>query len=228
MKIVGVIPARGGSKGIPGKNKKVLMGKPLIAYTIEAALKSELNSILVSSDDTDILEIAESFGIHAIQRPSELADDYAFTLNVIHHALASLNMEFDAVMTLQPTSPLRTFNHINTAIQLFSDDNDADSLITVVQVPHKFSENSQMILDGKYIRPFNEENIVLRRQEKPTIWARNGAAIYITRRNRIKDFIFGGKIIPMEMNKLESVDIDDMEDWVLAEAMILYKKSIEI
>lgn len=225
MKILGFIPARGGSKGLPGKNKKMMLGKPLIAHTIETALLSNLTDIVVSSDDDDILEIAKKYNVKVIKRPDKLSGDLAPTLPVMTHAVQTVEGNYDAVMTLQVTSPLRTVKHINEAIELFSQDGEADSLVSVIKIPHKFTDASIMLLDGKYIKPIDSEKLVLRRQEKPTYWARNGAVIYITRINKVGEYIFGGKIIPYEMNKMESIDIDDIEDWQMAEAIMLYNKN---
>jgi N-acylneuraminate cytidylyltransferase len=225
MKILGFIPARGGSKGLPGKNKKIMLGKPLIAHTIETALLSNLTDVVVSSDDEDILEIAKKYNVKVIKRPDELSGDLVPTLPVMTHAVQSVGGNYDAVMTLQATSPLRTVKHIDEAIELFSQDDEADSLVSVIKIPHKFTDASIMLLDGKYIKPIESEKLVLRRQEKPTYWARNGAVIYITRINRVGEYIFGDKIIPYEMNKMESIDIDDFEDWQMAEAIMFYNQN---
>lgn len=224
MKILGFIPARGGSKGLPGKNKKIMLGKPLIAHTIEAALRSNLYDVVVSSDDEDILEIARQYNVNVVQRPAALSGDLAPTLPVMVHAVETVQGNFDAVMTLQVTSPLRTVKHINETIELFAQDLEADSLVSVIKIPHKYTDSSIMLLDGKYIKPIDSENLVLRRQEKPTYWARNGAVIYITRINKVGQYIFGGKILPYEMGKLESIDIDDLEDWQMAEAIMMYNQ----
>lgn len=224
MKILGFIPARGGSKGLPGKNKKIMLGKPLIAHTIEAALRSNLYDVVVSSDDEDILEIARQYNVNVVQRPAALSGDLAPTLPVMVHAVEAVQGNFDAVMTLQVTSPLRTVKHINETIELFAQDLEADSLVSVIKIPHKYTDSSIMLLDGKYIKPIDSENLVLRRQEKPTYWARNGAVIYITRINKVGQYIFGGKILPYEMGKLESIDIDDLEDWQMAEAIMMYNQ----
>lgn len=225
MKILGFIPARGGSKGLPGKNKKIMLGKPLIAHTIETALNSNLYDVVVSSDDDEILDIARQYNVKVIKRPDNLAGDKAPTLPVMIHAVNAVSGSFDAVMTLQVTSPLRTKKHINETISLFSQDGEADSLVSIIKIPHKFTDSSIMLKDGKYIKPVDLNNVVLRRQEKPTYWARNGAAIYITRIDKIGEYIFGGKIIPYEMSKLESIDIDDIDDWQMAEAIMLYNQN---
>lgn len=225
MKILGFIPARGGSKGLPGKNKKIILGKPLIAHTIEAALYSNLYDVVVSSDDDEILDIARKYDVKVVKRPDNLAGDLAPTLPVMVHAVNAVYGKFDAVMTLQATSPLRTTKHINDTIALFSQDDEADSLVSIIKIPHKFTDSSIMLKNGKYVQPADVNNLVLRRQEKPTYWARNGAAIYITRIDKIEEYIFGGKIIPYEMSKLESIDIDDIDDWQMAEAIMFYNQN---
>ena len=151
MKILGIIPARGGSKGIPKKNIKLLNGKPLIAYTIEAALASNLDRVIVSTDCKEIAGISKEYGAEVIIRSFNLAEDTTPTLPVLQHVVSKLEVEFDAVMTLQPTSPLRTSKHINEAIELFESDKEVDSLVSVVEVPHNYMPEKLMSFDGKYL-----------------------------------------------------------------------------
>lgn len=217
MKILGVIPARGGSKGIPKKNIKLLNGKPLIAYTIEAALTSHLDRVVVSTDCEEIAKVAKEYGAEVMMRPAHLAEDKTPTLPVLQDVVARLDEEFDAVMTLQPTSPLRTSKHINEAMELFESDKEADSLVSVVEVPHNYMPEKLMNFDGKYLIGNSEPK---RRQDVSTMYARNGAAIYITKTDKLSEYIFGGKILPYFMSKIESFDIDDMEDWEMAECQI--------
>jgi N-acylneuraminate cytidylyltransferase len=222
VKTLGIIPARGGSKGIPKKNIKPLNGKPLILYTIEAALKSNLTKVVVSTDDEEIESISLQAGVGVIRRPEELAMDNTPTLPVLQHVLQSLSEDYDAVMTLQPTSPLRTAKHINECIELLEMNSEADSLVSVVKVPHQFTPGSLMLKSNEWLSHYAVEDRATRRQDKPTLWARNGAAVYMTRTKFIADFILGNKIIGYEMNKIDSIDIDDMEDWEMAEALIMY------
>lgn len=217
MKILGVIPARGGSKGIINKNIKELGGKPLVAYSIEAALYSNLSDVVVSTDCLKICEISKMFGSQVIMRPSSLALDETPTLPVIQDVVQSLEEKYDAVMTLQPTSPLRTVENINESIQIFCDDEEADSLVSVVQIDHNFMPEKLMHMEGKYL---NGSNVVKRRQEMAKLYARNGAAIYITKTEKLNKYIFGGKILPYFMRKLNSFDIDDLEDWAIVEKLL--------
>ncbi|MEM5557225.1 acylneuraminate cytidylyltransferase family protein [Aliarcobacter cryaerophilus] len=217
MKILGVIPARGGSKGIPKKNIKLLNGKPLISYTIEAALASNLNRVIVSTDCEEIAGVSKHYGVEVMMRPSHLAEDKTPTLPVLQDVVAKLEEKYDAVMTLQPTSPLRTVEDINKSIEIFASDSKADSLVSVVEVPHNYMPEKLMDFDGKYISGNSQ---VKRRQEVSNMYARNGAAIYITKTEKLSEYIFGGKVLPYFMSKTNSFDIDDMEDWEIVERFI--------
>ena len=217
MRILGIIPARGGSKGIPKKNIKLLNGKPLIVYTIEAALVSNLDRVVVSTDCEEIAKVSKEYGAEVMMRPAHLAEDKTPTLPVLQDVVARLENEFDALMTLQPTSPLRTVKNINEAIELFESDKEAYSLVSVVEVPHNYLSEKLMSYDGKYLYGNSD---VKRRQEVSTMYARNGAAIYITKTEKLSEHIFGGKILPYFMSKVNSFDIDDMEDWEIIERMI--------
>ena len=225
MKVLGIVPARAGSKGIPGKNKKILCGKPLIQYPLEAALNSKLNDIIVSTDDDDIRQIVIDLGIKVIIRPKELSGDLIPTLPVLLHALNSLNKQFDAVMTLQPTSPLRTSRHINESLDLFEQFPLADSLVSIVRVPHNYLPMSLMVKKEQWLDHYEMGTKLMRRQDKPVLYARNGAAIYLTRTNRLNNFIIGGNILGYEMEYIESIDVDDIKDLKLAE-IILNSRSL--
>jgi CMP-N,N'-diacetyllegionaminic acid synthase len=217
MKILGVIPARSGSKRVTNKNIKKLNGKPLIAYTIEAALNSNLDQVTVSTDSEEIASISKDYGAEILMRSDSLSNDLAPTLPVIQDAVKKINVNFDAVMTLQPTSPLRTYLHINQAIKIFMNDINADSLVSVVKVPHSFIPEKLMKYDGKYLVDFNQPK---RSQDLNAIYARNGAAIYLTKIPKLKEYIFGGVVLPYFMEKEDSFDIDDEFDWKVIEAFI--------
>lgn len=224
MKTLGIIPARSGSKGIHKKNIKLLNGKPLIAYTLEAALSSIIDRVIVSTDCGDIVRIAKKYNVEVIKRPPELAKDSTPMLPVLQHTADNINEIFDAVVTLQPTSPLRTSKNINDAIKIFKNDRVADSLVSVTKVPHNYMPEKLMDIKGKYLVGDNEPK---RRQQVDNLYARNGAAIYITRSTKLKEFIFGGKILPYFMDKIVSLDIDDLEDWELASRLLIGKNSYD-
>jgi len=230
-KILGIITARGGSKGIPKKNIKELAGKPLIEYTFDAVKNSKkLNRYIVSTDDEEIIKFSKNKNIEVpFKRPAELAEDDTKSIDVLIHAVKHLELSEnyfpDYIMTLQPTSPLRTSEDIDKSIELILNDNDADSLVSVVEIPHNFNPHSAMIYDGKYLNHFIKSEQIMRRQEKPKFYARNGAAIYITSYDLLMKSmkIVGEKCLAYIMRKERSIDIDDQYDWEIAEFLI--KKS---
>jgi len=128
-------------------------------------------------------------------------------------------------LTLQPTSPLRSSHHIDSSIELFTCSEDADSLVSCIELPHIFNPESIMLLNGDgFLSPYIESRIApTRRQEKRAYFARNGAAIYITRTARLREYIFGGRLVPYIMGPDESVDIDSMHDLMCAERIIRYR-----
>lgn len=186
LKFLGIITARGGSKGIPKKNIKNLAGKPLIEYTFNAVKNSKLiNRCIISTDNNEIINFSKSRNMEVpFKRPMELATDTTKSIDVILHAVNYLNKKEnyipDYIITLQPTSPLRTGKDIDNAIELISNDKNADSLVSVIKVPHNFNPYSIMILNGSYLEHYIKEKRIMIRQDLPTFYARNGAAIYIT------------------------------------------------
>lgn len=225
MRLLAIIPARGGSKGVPRKNVRAVAGRPLIAYSIAAARQSRmLDRIVVSTEDAEIAAISRELGADVRLRPAALAQDDTPTRDVLHHVAAELESEnyySDAVVTLQPTSPLRTARHIDEAVALFTADQKADSLVSVVEVPHVFRPQSLMRpTEEGYLVPYLDGPVVTRRQDKAPVFARNGAAIYITRRSRLAEYVFGGRLIAYVMDAESSLDIDTVDDFVVAEALL--------
>jgi CMP-N,N'-diacetyllegionaminic acid synthase len=225
MRLLAIIPARGGSKGIPRKNIHPLAGRPLIAYSIEAAQQSRaVERTIVSTDDAEIAEVGRKLGAEVRMRPGALSQDDTPTRDVLEHVVAELVGEAyvpDAVLTLQPTSPLRTARHIDEAAALFAADRSADSLVSCIEVPHVFHPLSVMRRNPEgYLEPFLPAPQPHRRQDKQTVFARNGAAIYITRTARLADYVFGGRLIPYLMDAESSVDIDTLEDLRVAERLL--------
>ena len=219
-----VIPARGGSKGIPKKNIKLLAGKPLICYSIEVArLINKDSDICVSSDDEEIIKVVQDYGLNVpFIRPKNLADDIESTYSVLCHALnyyEKLGKTYDAVIKLQPTSPLRKVDHINEALDIF--DNEVDMVVSVKETNSNpyyvlFEEDKKGFLhkskDGKYTC----------RQDCPKVWEFNGS-IYIINTNSLKNcssFNEFNKIKKYEMEDFFSVDIDTPFDWIIAETVI--------
>jgi CMP-N-acetylneuraminic acid synthetase len=228
MRVLAVIPARGGSKGVPRKNIALLGGRPLIAYTIDAALAvgDLLIEVLVSTDDEEIAEVARVAGANVpFLRPAELAVDTARSVDVVRHAVdfveARDGTRLDWVLTLQPTAPFRSPADIEAAVALAGSDPDADSVISVVEVIDSHPVFVKKLVDG-YIEPFCVEEVEgVRRQEiEPPAYKRNGA-IYVTRRELLESGQLRGQrqrayVMPVE----RSINIDAPLDLIVAEAML--------
>lgn len=218
-KFLGLIPARGGSKGIPHKNIKDLCGKPLIAYTIEAGLKSKyIDYLLVSTDDKVIADIARNYGASVpFLRPAELAEDTSKTIDVVVHAiekLKNMGMTFDTLVLLQPTQPLRTSYDIDQAVETYIK-NHCEPLVSVSPVDdHPLLIRS--IKDDRLI-PLINASSTCRRQDMELYYRVNGC-IYINEVDCINENTsFNDNVVPYIMEKEHSVDIDDPCDLVIAQ-----------
>lgn len=228
MKILGVIPARGGSKGVPRKNIKQLGGKPLIAYTIEAALQSQLSKVIVSTDDEEIADVSKQYGAEIpFMRPAELATDTASSMYLTMHALKKIEEiegeQYDAVMLLQPTTPFRTNKDINTAIKIIKE-KKSDSVISVVNVGGTHPARMKYLKDGFLIDPpFCEAKENQNRQELEPMFIRNGA-IYLTKRDVLLEGTYKGEsCAALVMPDERSINIDTLFDFEYAEW--LYNKN---
>lgn len=225
--VLGLIPARGGSKGLAGKNLMPLAGRPLIAHTIAAALASRrLTRVVVTTDDPAIAEAARRAGAETpFMRPAELAADDTPALPVIRHALEWLDQSgwrAGAVAYLQPTSPLRRAEHIDAAVDLLFREK-ADSVVSVVEVPHNFNPVSVLRLTDGVLRPFLPQGAgPLRRQDKPRALARNGPAVLVASRATILEqgVLYGPRTLPLVMSPQDSVDVDDAFDLELCEWLL--------
>ena len=207
MRIIGFIPARRGSKGLINKNILPLNGKPLISYTIQAAKESKLDDIYVSSDIDLVEKICKDQNIKFARRPENLAQDNSTMHDTIIDFVNNSKIDFDALMILQPTSPLRDSNDINKSIKIFNK-HKSDSLVSVCKTPHNFSIEKQMVFTNGYLKGgLNLSN----KQKVKESYARNGA-IYITKKNKIYDYLVGGKILMYEMSYYKSIDIESQED----------------
>jgi CMP-N,N'-diacetyllegionaminic acid synthase len=220
-KILAIIPARGGSKGLPRKNIVDLGGKPLIVWTIEASLSSNyITKTVVSSDSDEVLQIAKEHGVDVLKRPNEFATDTASSESVIKHALESLNEDFDYLVVLQPTSPLRTAKDIDSSFEKMMAEY-ATSLISVCNTDNKilkaFKENDSGYIEGisnnKY--PFE------RRQNLPKTYMSNGA-IYIIKVSEFLELksLYTDKTIAFLMDEVSSIDIDNQRDLQDAEGLL--------
>lgn len=216
MFVLGIIPARGGSKGVPFKNLFPLNGLPLIQYTITEALKSSLNDVIVTTDSDVIAAYAnKSLGnFKAISRPPELAMDDTPMIDTIRHAVECYerHQKIDAVMILQPTSPLRIAEDIDNAIEAFKA-KDYDSLISVYEGLHPIKSYDQNLA------PFCEQTTPYDKHIHKC-YTRNGA-IFITRRELLEqNKLTGERPAFLQMPKTRSIDIDDFEDLAIAEAIL--------
>lgn len=227
MRALGLIPARGGSKGVPRKNIKLLCGRPLLAYTAEAALASRrLSRVILSTDDEEIAEVGRSCGLEVpFLRPAELARDETPMLPVVQHAVRLLEERgdhFDAVCLLQPTNPLRTADDIDACIELL-ENSGADAVVTTLQVPAEHNPHWVYFRDdqGTLRLSTGEAAPIPRRQELPPAFHREGS-VYVTRRETLmeRNSFFGARLLGYEMNAERSVNIDDHEDWLRAESLI--------
>jgi CMP-N,N'-diacetyllegionaminic acid synthase len=228
MSVVAIIPARGGSKGIPGKNLIPLAGRPLIAHSIACALGVPVISrTLVSTDSDDIARCGRDHGAEVpFLRPAEISGDETPMMAVLQHALGWLRESgetVEAIVLLQPTSPLRTSKSLRAAIELFRE-SEADSVVSVAVVPHNCTPGSLLRKDaaGRVSPAFPEANQAIRRQDKPIFYARNGPAILVLRPSMIEaGRLYSENTVGFEMSRRESFDIDHLEDLEIAEALLM-------
>ena len=224
MRILGIIPARGGSKGISRKNIKLLAGQPLLKYTTDVASKSKyLTTVILSTEDDEILEVGKSLGIATpFKRPASLSEDTSSSLDVIKHALSFYEEKgeyFDAICLLQVTSPFRTVSFLDDAIKKFID-SKSDALVSVLEVPHEYNPHwtFKADLNNQLSITTGEQNIISRRQDLPKTYHRDGS-IYLTKTSVIlnSNSLFGNSLAYILSNKSTHVNIDTMEDWNKAE-----------
>lgn len=227
MNVLGIIPARGGSKGIPRKNITRLAGRPLLAYTADAARAStRLTRIIISTDDDEIASVARHHGVEVpFLRPAHLAGDETPMLDVLIDLVASLDQREryrpDVLVLLQPTSPFRRASHIDAAVDLLTS-SGADSVVSVVPVPHQFTPASLMRLEGERLVRWTDGPAATRRQEKPLLFARNGPAVLAVRTRIVTEgrALYGPDTRGLVMAREESFDIDDAFDLEVAERLM--------
>lgn len=222
-KILAIIPARGGSKGISRKNIRLLAGKPLIAYSIEAALESKyIDKVVVSTEDDEIADVSRGFGAEVVKRSEELARDDSPTIDAIIYTLNLLKQSGyspDIVVLLQPTSPLRTSEDIDGAINAFMKERP-ESLIGVCESEH--TPYWAFKIEEGMLKPiFSEEFLKKRRQDIPKSYFPNGA-IFISVPENLRRFrsFYCRKTIPYLMPAERSIDIDMEVDLKMAEVLI--------
>ncbi|MGL4731447.1 MAG: cytidylyltransferase domain-containing protein [Clostridium sp.] len=227
-KILAIIPARGGSKGVHKKNIKDLCGKPLIGYTIEAAQKSNyIDRIIVSTDDNEILEAVKKFNLEVpFIRPKELAKDDTSSMDVIMHTISwcENNFEYyDYICLLQCTSPFRDSKQIDEAVEMLINQK-SDSIVSICEsdVSPYWMKNLE---NGKIVDFVKDKNKYIRRQDLPKVYKLNGA-IYICEMEKLKDnkSWYTKNTLGYVMNSITSLDIDTFLDFKLAEVIIKEKE----
>lgn len=226
MKNIAIIPARSGSKGLKDKNIKMLKGKPLLAYTVEAALNSGVfDCVHVSTDSESYAAVAREYGADVpFLRDAELASDTAGTWDTVRAVVRKyqeLGKEFDIVTLLQPTSPLRDFVDIQKAVSIF-EEKDADSVVSVCEVEHS-PKICNTLGENDSMEDFIDTKTIGRRQDLGSFYRINGA-IYIQKIEVLMEEknLYGPKSYAYIMNKLHSVDIDDAFDFMVAETAMDY------
>lgn len=226
LRVLGVITARGGSKGVPRKNLRMLGGKPLLAYTCIAARRSRrLNRVILSTEDEEIAAAGRQWGVEVpFRRPEELARDATPTLPVLQHAVAWLEDRgdtYDAVCLLQPTNPLRPPEWIDACIEMLEARN-ADCVITVLPVPPEHNPHWVYFeQDGLLRLATGEKTPIPRRQDLPPAFHREGS-VYVTRRDVLMEgnSLFGDRVVGYAVDPARSVNIDTLADFVRAERLL--------
>ncbi len=227
MRVLGLIPARGGSKGIPRKNARALAGRPLLAYTIDAGHAAErIDRLVLSTEDPEIAALGQGLGVEVpFDRPPELARDETPMVPVVAHALRALEAEgdfFDAVCLLQPTSPLRRASDIDACVALL-DRPEVEAAVTVLPVPHEYNPHWVFETNNQgFLRiATGEAEPIPRRQELPSAFHRDGS-VYVARRTLVLDqsTLFSPRLAAHPMDPSRHVNLDTIDDWQRAEALL--------
>ena len=224
MKILYVIPARGGSKGLPGKNIKPLAGKPLIGYSVDVARKlADDADICVTTDDADIIAVVEGMGLKVpFVRPEELATDRSGTYEVLLHALdfyEAKGIHYDVLVLLQPTSPLRTADDVRACLNLYSP--DIDMVVSVKQAATNPYYNAFELDAAGFLHISKGDGRYTRRQDAPPVWEYNGA-VYVINTVSLRKMTLGEfpRRRMCEMSAEHSIDIDTIADFLHAESIL--------
>ena len=235
-KILVVIPARKGSKGIKSKNKKLLLGNPLVSYSLKTASMLPNNFIsIVSTDDSEIINIADGYGIRNNGlRPDKLSNDSALTLDVLNHELlkteSTLNIKFDGVMLLQPTCPIRDLKHIKNIEKIFVEHNKLSSVVSIKKIDSEHPFRMKRLINKNILVNFIDQGFedMRPRQELPPVFIRNGS-IYLTPAEevRVNNTLVTESTYGFEMDEKHSVNIDNIEDFLIAQYYMEAEAGIE-
>ncbi len=228
FKTIAVIPARSGSKGLPGKNLKLLLGKPLICWTIEAALDSKMiDLVMVSTDSKEIANISKEYGADVpFLRPKHLATDSATSFSVVEHALNfyanDLNMKFDCVALLEPTSPIRKINDIDNMIEkLYSNIKDSDAIVSLGEVSEHPAHFKIIESDGTVV-PYNTgDTNNLRRQDQKKVYFPFGVA-YISKVEVLlnEKTFYPKRTLGYIISRNQNYEVDDIYDFICIESLL--------
>ena len=223
MKVLGIIPARGGSKGVEKKNIRLINNKPLIGYTIDAAKESKLlTNFLVTTDADEIIEVAKKYDCKYQKRTSENAQDKTPIEPVLLEVIENLEENYDIIILLQPTAPARTGEDIDNVIKMFISDKTTHCVVSVVKLEDIHPARMYLINDN-ILEPLEKENEKKRRQDLEPVYLRNGCIYAIT----TKSFLKNKKLIldnkkPYIMPEDKWINIDSERDVLVAEALLKY------
>jgi CMP-N,N'-diacetyllegionaminic acid synthase len=229
--VLAVVPARGGSKGIPGKNLRALAGRPLLAYTAEAIAESRVvDRAILSTDSEEIAAVGREVGLDVpFLRPRRLASDDTPMLPVVQHAVEAVEEDGaspEIVLVVQPTAPLRRGAHLRTAVELLRA-SGASSVVTVVRIPAHYSPEYAMRIEGDRLVNFLEEGRrVARRQDATPAFSRDGTVYAVRRDVLMQDGdLYGEDCRPLVLEDDESVNLDTPDDWERAERLLRSRRS---
>ncbi|ANW96303.1 hypothetical protein AXE80_08440 [Wenyingzhuangia fucanilytica] len=222
MKILGIIPARGGSKGVPRKNIRLVDRQPLISYTIEQAKKARLlTDIIVSTDSDEIIEVANQYGCVALKRNTENAQDTSKIEDAIIEVLTSLKTEYDCIVLLQPTAPIREVEDIDNVIQMFLEDANLECVVSVVELEDIHPARMYHVIEDRSMLALDKELESKRRQDLTPVFLRNGAIYAVKTTAFLKDkkiILPNKKAYIMPESKWANVDTE--RDFLLTEVLI--------
>lgn len=221
--MLAIVPARGGSKGVPRKNRRIVAGRPLIAYTLDAAkAATSLARIVVSTDDPEIAAIAAAEGVEVVMRPADIAGDASPVIDAVRHVLADLaardGFDPDGVVLLQPTSPFRSGADIDAAVAVFAR-NACTPVCSVYQVEDAHPARMYRI-EGERLVSLTPELASVRRQDLPPVYHRNGSVYVFGRREIASGAIIGPDMAPFVMGPESSVNVDTEIDLLLVGAIL--------
>ena len=221
MRVLAIIPARGGSKGVPGKNIKTLGNKPLITHAVACAKKAKkVTDIVVTTDSEEIEKVVSDLGIKVIKRPKNLAKDDSNVVTAVQHAYNELKGDYDIIILLQPTAPLRTAKDLDAIVQIFEDSENVENVVSVVPMDDIHPARMYNMDFNKALTPFIPNTETLRRQDLVPVYYRNGCfyAVRVDAFLKQKKFMVENKKAYI-MNPEWLINIDTPRDFMLAQLL---------